>query len=572
VWTLQRIYSDGNKRFHPGGCKAGHFHVIGPSLNQSHDIYICEGLTTGASIYAAIGQTTVVAFDAYNLLEVVQNIRNCYPHISVILCADNDQWKEKNTGIDYAKNVASKHRLKMVYPTFDECLSETKPTDFNDLHQLAGLDAVKTQLTSHVHVIEPTDEEEFIHLALLSRVEYDREEQKVARHLGIKVSTLRQEVEAIRFTLCPVSSKEDDEIFPSIDPWPDMVDIKTVLDDLLLLLNKCVFLSSHADTAIALWIVFTWCIDSFDTAPILAVYSPEKRCGKTTLLSLISKLVYRPLTTANTTASSLFRSIERWNPTLLIDEADTFLKKSDDLRGVINAGHKRETAFVLRTVGEDHAPKRFMVWGAKTIALIGKLPETLHDRSIVILMRRKKGEEQRTRLRDINRDQFEDLCRKLKRFGMDNQIRLKMARPHLSPVLSDRAADNWEPLLAIADMAGPEWADRSQRASLALSHPEREEEARGTQLLKSIYHIFMFLGKEKISSQDLIDELCKDEEEPWKSYNKDEYPISAKQISHLLKAYGISSKDIKFQGMNLKGYEKHQFKEAWERYLNREPF
>ena len=69
---------------------------------------------------------------------------------------------------------------------------------------------------------------------------------------------------------------------------------------------------------------------------------------------------------------------------MLIDEADSFLRNSDELRGVLNSGHTRDSAFVIRTVGEDHEPRRFSTWGAKAIALIGKLPDTLADRSIEV--------------------------------------------------------------------------------------------------------------------------------------------------------------------------------------------
>src|SRR6202040_793295 len=102
-----------------------------------------------------------------------------------------------------------------------------------------------------------------------------------------------------------------------------------------------------------------------------------KRSGKTTLLEIISMLAPRSLSASNITAAALFRVIESFKPTLLIDEADTFLRDNDELRGVINAGHRRSSAFVIRTVGDEHEPKQFCTWGAKAIALIGKLPGTL---------------------------------------------------------------------------------------------------------------------------------------------------------------------------------------------------
>src|SRR5215831_11442204 len=136
-----------------------------------------------------------------------------------------------------------------------------------------------------------------------------------------------------------------------------------------------------------LWIVFTYALDAFDEAPILALCSPLKRCGKTTTEDLTAALAQRPLTAANITVAALYRTVEQFAPTLIVDEADTFLLTNLALRGIINSGHTRATAFVIRTAG--HEPRLFSTWGARMIALIGRLPATLEDRAIVLPMRRR---------------------------------------------------------------------------------------------------------------------------------------------------------------------------------------
>ncbi len=118
-------------------------------------------------------------------------------------------------------------------------------------------------------------------------------------------------------------------------------------------------------------------LDAMEISPIACITAPEKRCGKTQFLNVISELVKRPMPTSNITAAALFRSIEKWTPTLLIDEADSFIKDSEDLRGILNAGHGRRSSYVIRTVGDNHEPKKFNVWGAKAISGIGHLPDTL---------------------------------------------------------------------------------------------------------------------------------------------------------------------------------------------------
>src|SRR5699024_3473516 len=122
------------------------------------------------------------------------------------------------------------------------------------------------------------------------------------------------------------------------------VDGAALANELVALIRRYVVLSESEATAIALWIFHCHAHDCARISPLLAVVSPQPRCGKTTLLSLLAALVPKPLPAANITAAALFRGVERWRPTLLIDEADTFLQNSDELRGVLNSGHNRASA------------------------------------------------------------------------------------------------------------------------------------------------------------------------------------------------------------------------------------
>jgi len=155
-------------------------------------------------------------------------------------------------------------------------------------------------------------------------------------------------------------------------------------------------------------------------------------------------------------AATLFRLAEKWHPTILIDEADTFIKTDEELAGLINAGHTRSNAFAYRLVGADFEPKAFNVWGAKALAGISlekHLPDATISRAIVINLRRKLPHESVGRLRDAERSLlFEELTAKLARFAEDHSQQIGNARPTLPEKLSDRAQDNWEPLLAICTM------------------------------------------------------------------------------------------------------------------------
>jgi putative DNA primase/helicase len=102
--------------------------------------------------------------------------------------------------------------------------------------------------------------------------------------------------------------------------------------------------------------MLAWVVEAFDISPLLSITSPTKRCGKSTLLDIVALLAPRAVPASNITAASLFRIVEKFSPTLLVDEADTFLGDNDELRGIINSGHRRSSAFVVRTVGDDHEP------------------------------------------------------------------------------------------------------------------------------------------------------------------------------------------------------------------------
>ncbi len=173
------------------------------------------------------------------------------------------------------------------------------------------------------------------------------------------------------------------------EAWPESVDGASLLNEIAATLARFISAAEAVYRTLALWVLYSHSFNVFDVSPLLAIVSPEKRCGKTTLLTLLGEFVPRPLFTSNITASALFRIIEKYHPTLLIDEADTFLTGDETLRGILNSGHHRNGAYIIRTAGEDYEPRQFTTWAPKAIAMIGNLPGTLDDRAIKIKMQRK---------------------------------------------------------------------------------------------------------------------------------------------------------------------------------------
>lgn len=361
----------------------------------------------------------------------------------------------------------------------------------------------------------------------------------------------------------PEKQPEKQPIVEDIEPWETPIKVYELLNALYFVIKTHVVLDHPVLVACTLWTVLTYCYDSFGILPMLAVTSPEKRCGKTTLLEILGGLANKPLIASNITPSAIFRTIEKHRPCLLIDEADTFLKDNDELRGIVNSGHTRKSAFVIRTNTETLEPERFSTWGPKAVSLIGTLPDTLSDRSIAIRMERKTVFEKVEKI-SLGFDEKQlPLRRKCKRWALDNAASLKDATPGIPATGNDRATDNWLPLICIADLAGGEWPDRTRKAMLAIEKMSDEDTIKQT-LLRDIRTIFD--AHDKISSKELVEELIAIEDHPWGDWRRGK-PITQNGLARLLKPFGILSKTIRTGDGTPKGYIKNQFTDAFNRYI-----
>lgn len=407
------------------------------------------------------------------------------------------------------------------------------------------------------------DEETIKRLSALSPLDYDRIRVDEAKALGVRPATLDKQIAALRKESQP-DQGQDIFIIPEI--WEHAVNPAELLNDIAATIRRFIVCPDETSDAAALWIAMTWFIDVVQVAPLAVITAPEKRCGKSQLLFILGRLVNRPLAASNITAAALFRSIDLWSPTLLIDEADAFMKDNEELRGLLNCGHTRDSAYIIRVVGDNFTPTRFNVWGAKALAGIGHLSETLMDRAVTLELRRKMPHENVDRLRHAEPELFDELVSKLARFADDSRAVLRVARPKLPAALHDRAQDNWEPLIAIAELAGTVWADRARNAALKLSGSSNESMSIGVELLTDIKELFEHNRTEKISTADLITALCDDDEKPWATYNRGK-PITPRQVSKRLSEYGIKSKTVRIGHATPKGFEIDQFKESFNRYL-----
>src|SRR5262249_6523439 len=264
-----------------------------------------------------------------------------------------------------------------------------------------------------------------------------------------------------------------------------------------------------ARIAMTLWAFHTHLLDTASHSPFLAFTSPQPRCGKTTAQMLMASLVYRPMPASNISPSAVFRSIETWHPTLLIDEAETFLGENEELRGILNSGNSKSGALVIRTVGDDHTPAKFSTWAAKTLSLIGALKPTLADRSIHIRMERKGGAEVAARITAADQTALIELRDKAARWSADSIYTVAGSDPVIPDQLHDRAADNWRHLLAIADVLGGDWPARAREAAIILSGEAADEsDDAPIMLLKDIQQLFDDNHVDRFTSEDIVDRLA----------------------------------------------------------------
>ncbi|WP_405785561.1 MULTISPECIES: DUF3631 domain-containing protein [unclassified Streptomyces] len=334
--------------------------------------------------------------------------------------------------------------------------------------------------------------------------------------------------------------------------------------------------SSEALDAVTLWIAATHLQPAWQHAPRLAVVGPAKRCGKSRLLDVLHDTVHDPFITVNSTPAAIFRSITEQPPTLLVDEADTIFgsvkvaEKNEEMRGLLNSGHQRNRP-TTRVVGPEHRPTKFATFAMAALAGIGDLPDTIMDRAVVVRMRRRgPGESVRAFRTRYDTPVLHGLRDRLAGW----LVPLTDTAAAMEPVMpvEDRAADTWEPLVVVADLAGGGWPQRARHACRVMTaHEEGNDQETGlkTRILADIRTVFAGLGDpEALSTQSLLSALNADPEGPWREYGTS--GLTPRGLQLLLKDYGISSANRRFPGdTQRRGFTRNQFTDAWTRYCPR---
>ena len=411
------------------------------------------------------------------------------------------------------------------------------------------------------------DEAEITRLAALSAVAYEQERKEAAQQLHCRVSVLDKLVAEARGGVGDTLAGHALNL-PEPEPWPEQVDRAALLDSIVAAICRHMVLDDGEADTLALWTVGTHVYDVFVIFPRLAITSPVRRCGKTTLLDILASLVLRPLLASGISTAGVFRTVEKAHPTLLIDKIDRFLKNSEETIGVLNAGHRRGGQVVRVVETRDgYEPRAFDCFSPAALTGIGKLPDTLDDRSVKVKLRRKRRDEKVASLRLDRMEAFEILSRKAARWADDTRARLAEADPDMPPVLFNRVADNWRPLIAVADAAGGEWPERARRVAEAAAAQDPDESAR-TILLADLRDLF---DREPsgvlFTKEDILPVLAGMDHRPWPEWRNDK-PLSAKQLAGLLKPFRVSPGTVRRGDRTDKGYRRADLEDAFARYLD----
>jgi hypothetical protein len=356
-----------------------------------------------------------------------------------------------------------------------------------------------------------------------------------------------------------------------------------LLDDVRQFLYRFVsYPSEHASIAHTLWVAHAHLMPAWESTPRLAFLSPEPECGKSRSLEVTDLIVPNSIDVTNVSSAYLFRKCgdeENGQPTILFDEIDAIFgpkaKENEDIRAFLNSGHRRGACFGRCVVhGKTVMTEEIQSYAAVALAGLGWLPDTIMSRSVIIRMRRRRPDEiVEPFRRRVHAPVGEELRRRLIKWTGEVFKRAEQARPEMPVGVEDRAADCWEPLLAVADLVGGDWPKLARDAAIALVAAGRiASVSLNIRLLSDLRTIFVKnfeeasqASPEGLPTKAVLAELMALDDAPWASLKK---PLDASQLSRRLQDYDAGPKNLRPNGGNqCKGYHVSDLSDLWRRYL-----
>jgi hypothetical protein len=351
-----------------------------------------------------------------------------------------------------------------------------------------------------------------------------------------------------------------------------------LLDEVREWLNRYVWFAKPEQADIlAAYVLHTYALDAFDVTPYIIVLSPSKQCGKSLLLEVMRDLVRWGALGSVVSAAWIYRRVGvkdiSKRPALIVDEIDSIFSQTteltDSLRGVINAGNRRGGTIGRAT--RDGNAEDIEVFSAKIMAGIdiGRLPPTIVDRSIPIRLERKQTSTRLARYKSQTLvAELKDLRHRLNAWARANVGTLAaLPDPAELDHLSDRQRDAWEPLVWIADTAGPEWARRLRAASKAVADDFGEQEESDAEvILEDVYRVWIsdLQRAPFLPTDTLLTGLMRLEDSRWRHYRGGR--LTARALALLLCVYGVKPTHARLGDRTVRGYEVEHLKPVWDRY------
>lgn len=448
------------------------------------------------------------------------------------------------------------------------------PTVFDSIEQASSADVDPCGFSVVVERIRDMSPEDFKSKSKTMAKEF-------ANGSGIDGGLMLKVVKGVR---CILKGEEREKAPWETDPtpWPEEVDLLDTIREIENIIRRVMVCEERYVTAAAYYIAATWFVDSVQYAPYAVITAPAKRCGKSVLLDLMSRLVKRPyMLSGKPSDAAIFRTLDKYRPTLLLDEVDTYLSNADELQGILNGGISRRTAMTARCekyADGDIEPRIFRTFGFKVMSGIGadRSGTALVDRAIVLRLSRKTRNDKRDKLRHIPSDQWESICRKLMRLSLQysEAVEKLSSAPISTPEsLGDRACDTWESLFILADLCGEDEGRRVRNVACEIAG-EGSEDSWQVDLLSDAADIarqalqsggavtfdFGSLGNVRVAITDggihgdciqttsLHLALTNNPDRQWREFGRSGKPIAQHLMTKTIKGYGVNTAKLKKAG------------------------
>jgi Protein of unknown function (DUF3631) len=362
------------------------------------------------------------------------------------------------------------------------------------------------------------------------------------------------------------------EVSQQAPPPPSSTNVNS-LDLVRYVLEDYLVMEPHEYVGMTLWIHFAHIYQQFMFSPRLLLMSPVKGCGKTTALDLLSRLVPRAKRSDNATTAAIYRMIEAGHTTILLDEVDNLALacRNETMRSLLNSGHRKGSTFD-RVFGKQYKP--FSTFVALALGSIGMVPLPLMQRSIIIHMERAAKPPKRRLDDGKDETQIDEAYRQCYYWASNKPVLDR--NPEMPGSLSNRSADNWRPLLAIADSFGPAWGELAREAAIIFARGHHDDDM-GVVLLSDIRKVF---EGDRMTSEAIVAALVALDDANWSDYcgsHEDPQPRAFRKgdLARLLKPFRITPRTIwpkggtrADRGISAKGYYREQFEGAWASYCD----